>query len=435
MSARYEVIIYTASLSIYANPLIDQLDPCNHTTHRLFREHCTFLSSSYVKDLGRLGRDLKDVIIVDNSPVCYALQPANAVPIATWIDDPADRKLEELVPLLKFLAGVYDVRNYLPRIGLGSDIDYMESYRKFKAEQEVKIEDVVDLSNEAIGKIKSSKILNGGHNKNGKAFAGNSRIFHCRSGSYDLAGRKMEANASDSTPMHYKRIDAGPIKYTPGNTKCEPLNKMVMQPNRIIKTAMIAPSEYSSDKPKQKWLNDEETESCNESTQSKKEDTAKAPRQGIEKPMLINSITSSTKKLNKHSSSIGNYEPLKNKGIPTNKAYHPKERVIRINAKDANLLNTPVQKQAKFPLNQMRIARCLTARMSESREVVKRIPSTNYSPGKLINSQAKSARLQMKYTPISQMLMKINNSALTSILSQSVKKPGVKPIMKANNYV
>lgn len=39
--------------------------------YKLFREHCTFFNNAFVKDLKRLGRDLRDVIIVDNSPVAY----------------------------------------------------------------------------------------------------------------------------------------------------------------------------------------------------------------------------------------------------------------------------------------------------------------------------------------------------------------------------
>ena len=71
MSHLYEVVIFTASLSKYASPLIDKLDIGNYKFPKLFREHCTFHSNTFVKDLSLLGRDLKDIIILDNSPTAY----------------------------------------------------------------------------------------------------------------------------------------------------------------------------------------------------------------------------------------------------------------------------------------------------------------------------------------------------------------------------
>jgi len=44
---------------------MDQLDSRRHCSSRLFREHCTHVNGIFVKDMSRLGRDLKDVIIVD----------------------------------------------------------------------------------------------------------------------------------------------------------------------------------------------------------------------------------------------------------------------------------------------------------------------------------------------------------------------------------
>lgn len=105
----YEVVVYTASMAKYANPLLDQLDRDGVVSSRLFREACTRQPTGYVKDLSKLGRNLKDVIIIDNSPSCYALQPNNAIPIKTWRDDPNDRELFDLVPILYSLAGVEDI--------------------------------------------------------------------------------------------------------------------------------------------------------------------------------------------------------------------------------------------------------------------------------------------------------------------------------------
>ena len=87
MSKHFELVIFTASLSKYAEPLMQQLDPLNLCGYKLFREHCTFYNNTFVKDLTRLGRPMKDVIILDNSPVAYLFQPENAVPAVSWYDD------------------------------------------------------------------------------------------------------------------------------------------------------------------------------------------------------------------------------------------------------------------------------------------------------------------------------------------------------------
>ena len=51
MCQMYEVIVYTASLKKYADPVMDFLDPKSLCAFRLFREHCTFFNGILVKDL------------------------------------------------------------------------------------------------------------------------------------------------------------------------------------------------------------------------------------------------------------------------------------------------------------------------------------------------------------------------------------------------
>ena len=47
---------------------------CLQYRHRLFREHCDFKFGIYLKNLARLGRDLKRTMLVDNSPQVFAYQ-------------------------------------------------------------------------------------------------------------------------------------------------------------------------------------------------------------------------------------------------------------------------------------------------------------------------------------------------------------------------
>ena len=62
--------------------------------HRLFRESCVYDRGNYVKDLSKLGREMKRTIIIDNSPASYLFQPQNAIPCSSWFDDKNDTLLK-----------------------------------------------------------------------------------------------------------------------------------------------------------------------------------------------------------------------------------------------------------------------------------------------------------------------------------------------------
>ncbi|KAK9448982.1 phosphoprotein phosphatase-like protein [Limtongia smithiae] len=100
----YEIVVFTASVSKYGDPLLDQLDIHNVVHHRLFRESCYNHQGNYVKDLSQLGRPLQSIIILDNSPASYIFHPQHAVPISSWFSDAHDNELLDLVPFLEDLA-------------------------------------------------------------------------------------------------------------------------------------------------------------------------------------------------------------------------------------------------------------------------------------------------------------------------------------------
>ncbi|WFD25935.1 protein-serine/threonine phosphatase [Malassezia nana] len=113
MGQLYEIVVFTASLNKYADPVIDILDIHHVVRHRLFRESCYNHYGSYVKDLSQLGRQLADTIILDNSPASYIFHPTNAVPVSSWFNDPHDTELTDLCPFLGDLCHVDDVRAVL----------------------------------------------------------------------------------------------------------------------------------------------------------------------------------------------------------------------------------------------------------------------------------------------------------------------------------
>jgi len=123
----FELVIFTASIPKYASPLLDILDKEKNIKHRLFREHCTSINELYIKDLKRLNRPLKDLIIVDNSPLAYAFNEENGLPIKTWYDDTNDTELNKILPLLIFLSKVKDVRKYIEYFVEDNEIKYDEA--------------------------------------------------------------------------------------------------------------------------------------------------------------------------------------------------------------------------------------------------------------------------------------------------------------------
>lgn len=119
LASYYEIVIFTAATQDYADSIISTLDKDNkYVQHKLYRQHTTVLKKSYLKDIGKLGRNLSKTIIIDNARDNFQLQIENGIFISTWIDDEQDHELIDLLPLLKEIAKkrVLDVRKALRKI-------------------------------------------------------------------------------------------------------------------------------------------------------------------------------------------------------------------------------------------------------------------------------------------------------------------------------
>ena len=123
LSIYYELVIFTAALQKYADLVINSIDPNGVVKYRLYRQHTISIGNSNIKDLNKLGRDLRSVIIVDNCVENFGLQKRNGLKIIDFEGNEFDDELEYLKEDLIKLARIkpMDVRDYLEGIQSGMD--------------------------------------------------------------------------------------------------------------------------------------------------------------------------------------------------------------------------------------------------------------------------------------------------------------------------
>ena len=166
MSQYYDIIIFTASIGEYSNPLLQMIDKNKVVKEILNREYCQFSEGFYIKNLSIIKRNIKDLIIVDNNPISYIFNKENGIPILTWIDNPNDCELIKLMPILRFLSKVNDVRPFINLIVKKNDgqLDF-NKIEKLLNNSNIKKNNLIDIQNVRLNYI--SKInLNESNNNN-----------------------------------------------------------------------------------------------------------------------------------------------------------------------------------------------------------------------------------------------------------------------------
>lgn len=167
MNKHFEVCVFTASNSGYADTILNYIDPTGELIqHRFYRNHCIKTTDNiYIKDL-RIFRNvpLSDVIIVDNAVYSFGEQLDNGIPIMPFKEDPNDEEFKHLICHLERCVKAEDMRKVNKTVFGFSDLlkyqfeSFIDFY-DFEECEKIMEEDQMPFSNGSSGGSASNSEL------------------------------------------------------------------------------------------------------------------------------------------------------------------------------------------------------------------------------------------------------------------------------------
>jgi RNA polymerase II subunit A small phosphatase-like protein len=119
----FETIVWTAGERAYAKRIIRSIDPRGAIEHCIYRHPKWFNGASHWKDLSLIGRDIDNVLLIDNTPDCIRGQAVRAVLVSDFWGGNGEEDYTLLV-IRKLLADLkgsgLSVREYLPKSAMVS---------------------------------------------------------------------------------------------------------------------------------------------------------------------------------------------------------------------------------------------------------------------------------------------------------------------------
>ena len=123
MDQFYNIYIFTASTQAYLNLMVEYLRVSKVSMELisgfLTRENCVQIKTNeggvvFVKDINVIDDgDPSKIVVVDDLPISYCLNPDNAVPILPFEGEPLDNQLFFLAQTLTEIKDYNDVRDYI----------------------------------------------------------------------------------------------------------------------------------------------------------------------------------------------------------------------------------------------------------------------------------------------------------------------------------
>ena len=102
MAQYYEIVLYSPSIDGIADPVVTSLDKDGCIMHRLYRDATFYQNGVHVKDLNRLNRNVRRMIVLDDDPAEVGMNPENLIRVKPYTD-PTDRTDNTLARIAPFL--------------------------------------------------------------------------------------------------------------------------------------------------------------------------------------------------------------------------------------------------------------------------------------------------------------------------------------------
>ena len=141
MGKYFELVIFTSAEEEYANIVLDEIDKNKVIAHKLYRRHVEFNDGFCLKDLNKLGRDIKKVCIIDNDKNNFKLHEDNGIEIKEFLGEQDDNELDLLGDLLMSIIEsnlddirpvIKDIRNKMKKINEEKKKKKKKNYQKKK---------------------------------------------------------------------------------------------------------------------------------------------------------------------------------------------------------------------------------------------------------------------------------------------------------------
>ena len=88
MKKIYELVLFSFGSPEYVDPIVNAIEKNEkYFEHRLYKQHCVLYGNEYVKDLSKIGRDLKKTLIVDILSKNFRLQIDNGICMKAFYGD------------------------------------------------------------------------------------------------------------------------------------------------------------------------------------------------------------------------------------------------------------------------------------------------------------------------------------------------------------